>query len=453
MKRAETLDVAEIIDRSPFGALQMRAVGLCVLIGMLDGYDIQVIAVVAPALSREWGVPVAAFGQVFGAGLVGLAVGALSLGPAGDRFGRKRTILLSTFIFGLFALLTAMSDTMRELTLFRFLTGLGLGGAMPNIITLTAEYSPKRLRATVITIMFCGLPVGLMLGGLAGAGLLEVFGWRSLFVLGGATPLLLLPILAKWLPESIRYLVMRNKAPAQVARTMRAIAPAAGFTSSDRFTINETPLEGLPVRLLFADGRALDTGLIWLAFFLNLLVMYFLVNWTPVLLMQLGFPQGTAIRSLAALNLGGVVGAIVLGRLLDRPNPYPILTAAYAAAAGGILAVTALNQSVAVTMLIIFVIGFGVIGAQIGMNAVTASLYPAAIRATGVGWALGIGRFGSIIGPTLGGVFLAASLEPATIFSTSAVPAASAALALLWLGRRQKAKLELDNASRQGDAP
>lgn len=438
MPLPRTHDLAATIDRAAFSRLQARVVFLCVLVGILDGFDIQAIAVVAPTLSAEWGMPVASFGPVFAAGLVGLAVGALGLGPAGDRFGRKYTVLLCTLFIGVFSLLTATADNVRELILFRFLTGIGLGGAMPNIITLTAEYSPKRLRATIITIMFCGLPIGLMLGGLVGASFIPAFGWRSVFVLGGVAPLLILPVLAKWLPESIRYLVAKGKRPGEVVHIMRRIAPAAGFADQDGFVIEEAPLKGVPVWLLFAEGRGLDTGLLWLCFFMNLLVMYFFVNWMPVLLTQIGLPQGSAIRSLAVFNLGGIVGAIALGRLLDRANPYPILAAAYIMAAIGIGVVASLGQTIPLLMSAVFVIGFGVMGTQIGMNAITATLYPVSIRATGIGWALGIGRFGSIVGPTVGGLLLQAGWTATAIFPLAAAPAAIAATALLVLGTRRR---------------
>jgi AAHS family 4-hydroxybenzoate transporter-like MFS transporter len=438
LHQPRTHDLAETIDAAAFSALQARIVLLCVLIGVLDGFDIQAIAVVAPMLAAEWRVPVASFGPVFAAGLVGLAVGALGLGPAGDRFGRKYTVLLCTFIIGLFSMLTATAGDVRELILFRFLTGIGLGGAMPNLIALTAEYSPKRLRATVITIMFCGLPIGLMLGGLVGASLIPAFGWRSLFVAGGVAPFLILPVLARWLPESIRFLVAAGRRPAEVMRLMRRIAPTARFADDDRFVIEEAPLKGAPVRLLFANGRGFDTALLWLCFFMNLLVMYFFVNWMPVLFTQIGLPQGTAIRSLAAFNLGGIIGAIILGRLLDRANPYPILAAAYAIAAIGIGVVASLSNTIALLMSAIFVIGFGVMGTQIGMNAITATIYPVSIRATGIGWALGIGRLGSIVGPTVAGLLLQAGWTATNIFLLAAAPATIAAIALLALGARRR---------------
>lgn len=440
MDTARTVDVAETIDRAKFRGIQFRVVVLCMVIGVLDGFDIQVIGLVAPILAPQWGVPLASFGPIFGAGLLGLAVGALTLGPLGDRYGRKKIVLLCTFVFGLFALLTAMANDLSGLFIFRFLTGIGLGGAMPNIIALTAEYSPARLRATTITLMFCGLPIGLGLGGLLGAQLIPAFGWGSVFWVGGAVPLLLLPALFRWMPESIRYLVARGNASEEVARILTRIEPEGAFTAADRFHVPDEPLRGSSVKLIFTEGRAITTGLLWLSFFMNLLVMYFLVNWLPTLFRQLGFELETAILSTSVLNLGGIAGAVVLGRLIDLANPYPVLASAYAVAALFIGVVAVAGDNLTVLMSAIFIIGFGVMGAQIGMNALTASIYPVAIRATGIGWALGIGRIGSIVGPTVGGLFLAAGWSSGAIFAASAVPALVAALGVALIGLRHRAQ-------------
>ena len=197
------IDVSAIIDRSRLSPLQRLAILLCAMVAILDGFDTQAIAFVAPVIARELGIESAVFGPVFGAGLLGLAVGALIFGPAADRFGRKPIIIVSTFVFGAFALLTSLSSSLSGLMLYRFLTGLGLGGAMPNIIALTSEYSPSRKRATLVTLMFCGFPLGAVLGGLVSAHLIAAYGWHAVFYMGGILPLVLLPFLWLGLPESV----------------------------------------------------------------------------------------------------------------------------------------------------------------------------------------------------------------------------------------------------------
>lgn len=210
MTSTTTLDVATAIDRAPFSNAQRRIVFLCGLIAMLDGFDTQAIAFVAPVIASKWGLPVSAFGAVFGAGLAGLMLGALVFGPAADRYGRRRVTIATTALFGAFTLMTAWSDSLTTLLVLRFLTGLGLGGAMPNIIALTAEYSPARSRATMVSLMFCGFPLGAVLGGFLAARMIPALGWESTFLLGGALPLVLLPVLVAWLPESIRLLAARG---------------------------------------------------------------------------------------------------------------------------------------------------------------------------------------------------------------------------------------------------
>lgn len=429
-----------VVDRARFGSLQFGVTALCAIIAMLDGFDTQAIAYVAPRIAEDWGLTPAAFGPIFAVGLLGLTVGAFLLSPAADKFGRKTIILISTVIFGLFALLTATSGTMNELLMYRFLTGIGLGAAMPNIIALTSEYAPERLRATLVTVMFCGFPLGSTLGGVLSTGLIDQFGWHSVFVVGGVLPLLLVPVLMVMLPESVRFLVAKGAPESKIAPIVRRIDPSAStaeFVSHLRSEQAEAP-KGFSVAQLFTQGRAPVTGLLWVAFFMNLLVMYFLVNWLPTLLKGAGLPLSMAILSTATLNLGGVVGAIALGRLIDRFSPYIVLGAAYAASAA-FIAVIALGGTHLTTLLVGAALsGFGVVGAQIGCNALAASVYPTAIRATGVGWALGVGRVGAIVGPLVGGALLANKWAPGSIILTAVVPALIASLAVFILGGVRK---------------
>jgi AAHS family 4-hydroxybenzoate transporter-like MFS transporter len=278
-----------------------------------------------------------AFGVIFAAGLLGLTIGAFVLGPIADRLGRKIVILGSTCAFGILALLTAMADSMTQLLVYRLLTGIGLGGALPNLIALTNEYVPNRLKSTLVMLMYCGFPLGATIGGLLSVPLIEHLGWRSVFIFGGLAPLLLLPVLIFRLPESIRFLAMRPGAGKKVARIIAKIdrsASAEAFISSIRLEARPPASDArFPALALFAEGRGRTTFLLWSAFFLNLLVMYFLVNWLPSLLTRSGLALSYAIFSTALLNLGGVVGAIVLGRLLDKRDPYLILGCAYAASA------------------------------------------------------------------------------------------------------------------------
>ncbi|MBR0687479.1 MFS transporter [Bradyrhizobium manausense] len=437
MSAANIVDVTEVIEEARFGRLQLLILVLCAWIALLDGFDTQAIAYVAPVIAEQWGIAMAGFGPIFGAGLAGLAVGAFVLSPAADRFGRKSVILLSVLLFGIFALVTARATTLNELLVFRFLTGLGLGGAMPNIVALTSEYAPKRMRALLIAIMFCGFPLGSTIGGLISAPLIGAFGWQAVFVVGGVLPLLTLIVLFVWLPESIRYLLTRDVADQRIAKLLARLDPGISATAPTRYVAHGSQASGFPVTKLLAGGRASMTVLLWIAFFMNLLVMYFLVNWMPSLLKASGLPLNIAILSTAVLNAGGVVGAIVLGRFVDRLDPYLVLGGAYSASALFIAGIAFGSANVWTLMISTFLAGFGVVGAQIGMNALAAGLYPTEIRSTGVGWALGVGRIGSIIGPVAGGVLLGFGWTAQSVVLTAAAPALLAGLAVIALRRRE----------------
>jgi len=439
---AGDVDLVDLLDRAPVGAFHLRILILCVIIAMLDGFDTQAIAFVAPLLAAQWQLPMAQFSAAFAIGLLGLTVGALLLGPLADRFGRKRILLVCTTFFGLLALLTAWSTSFQGLLWLRFLTGVGLGGAMPNIIAMTSEYAPHRLRATAVTVMFCGFPLGSVLGGFLAAKIIPLWGWEVVFILGGALPLLCVPLLALKLPESARFLVSHDKDPSAVRDILSKISPdVASHGPSMRYHLPEEKISGFTVRQLFSQGRSASTLLLWVAFFCNLLVMYFLVNWLPALLKQSGYPLEAAIYATSTLNFGGVVGGVAVGLLIDRMGPFTILGAAYATAAVfiGVMANAGGNNWLLYGSL--FIAGIGVVGAQIGMNAVASNLYPTGLRSTGIGWALGVGRLGSILGPTVGGFLLAQNWMPEAILQISLWPAALASLAVFalgWVVRRRR---------------
>src|SRR5580704_6094129 len=285
---ASLVDVAEFIDQQPVGRFQIGLLLTCAAVLFLDGFDTQAIGYVAPAVAREWGLTKGALGPVFSAGLFGLMIGALLFGPLADRIGRKNIIIFSTLAFGIGAIVTAFVQDVNTLLAIRFLTGLGLGGAMPNAIAMTSEFSPRRRRATMVMIMFCGFSVGAALGGLIAAALIPQFGWRSVFLVGGAAPLLLAPILALRLPESVRFLALTGRANARVAELLRLINPKAAFAPAAQFVVHEPGLAGVPVLHLFREGRTLATLLLWVVFFMSLLDLYFLTNWLPTVLNDLG---------------------------------------------------------------------------------------------------------------------------------------------------------------------
>ncbi len=332
---AGSVNVTRVIDEARIGRFQISVVVLCTIIAMLDGFDTQSVAFVAPVIAGLWKAKMAAFGAVFAAGLLGLTIGAFVFGPVGDRFGRKLVLLACTALFGAFTLSTAFADGLQTLLVLRVLAGVGLGGAMPNIIAMTSEYAPKRLRATTVAVMFCGFPLGSTLGGFLAAWMIPRFGWQSVFWVGGVLPALLLPFLAVVMPESIRFLVAKRQAPARVARILARIDPRRRWTPSvDRYYVPEPQVGGFSGRHLFTQGRAPTTLLLWTAYFANLLVMYFLVNWLPALFKRAGLTMSAAIVTAAMLNLGGVFGGVAFGRMIDRMKPFVVLGTAYGVASG-----------------------------------------------------------------------------------------------------------------------
>jgi AAHS family 4-hydroxybenzoate transporter-like MFS transporter len=431
---ATAIDVAGFIDGQPVGRFQVGLLLTCAAVLFLDGFDTQAIGYVAPAIAREWNLGKAALGPVFSAGLFGLMIGALLLSPAADRFGRKKIIILSTVAFGAGALATAFVEGVGALIFIRFLTGLGLGGAMPNAIAMTSEFSPRRRRATMVMLMFCGFSIGGALGGLVSAALIPHFGWRMVFIVGGVAPLLMAPILALKLPESVRFLALAGNADARVGQLLGLINPKAAFALATRFVVNEPELKGIPVKHLFKGERTLVTLLLWVLFFMSLLDIYFLSNWLPTVLADFGASVSKAAEVGSLLQIGGVVGTVLLGSIIDRFS-FRAVALVYFVAVFAIAAIGQLGHSIVLIGSAIFVAGFCVAGGQIASNALAAGFYPTSVRATGVGWALGIGRIGSIVGPLVGGVLLSLKWSAGEVFLAAAVAALCAALAAFSLSR------------------
>lgn len=429
-----TIDVAGFIDEQPVGRFQIRLLLACAAVLFLDGFDTQAIGYVAPDLARDWGLARGALGPVFSAGLFGLMIGALVFGPVADRIGRKKIIIFSTAAFGIGTLATVFAQDITSLLVIRFLTGLGLGGALPNAVALTSEFSPHRRRATMVMAMFVGFSVGAALGGLIAAALIPAFGWRSVFLIGGIAPLILAPFLALRLPESVRFLALTGQADARVAELLARVAPSVRFPPAIRFGIHEAKLAGLPVAHLFSEGRALATLVLWIVFFMSLLDLYLLSNWLPTVLNDLGASVSMAVAVGAMFQVGGVVGTFALGQFIDRFS-FRALSLTYLLAAVAVAAVGFSGQSIALATLAIFCAGFCIIGGQIAANALAATYYPTMVRSSGVGWALGIGRIGSIVGPLIGGILFARHVGAESLFLAAAVPALCASLAAFALIR------------------
>lgn len=444
MAARQPVDVAEFIDRAEVSTFQITLMVICGLVAMLDGFDAQLIGYVVPAIAKSWSIEGAAIGAsfkwVFAAGLFGLTLGALLGGPVADRVGRKSVMLASVAVFGLFTLATALAETVPQLILLRFLTGLGLGGAMPNTIALTAEYAPHRLRTTLITAMFVGFPIGNVVAGLVSVPLMQRFGWPGVFYFGGLAPLILLPVASALLPESVRFLVARGRTASRVAAILGRIKPDPRLSGDARFLLPEKQLAGLPMKHLFLEGRAAGTLLLWVAFFMNLLIIYFFVSWLPLILRQVGLSAEHSIWTAALFNTGGALGGVAIGWLTDRGEPYKLIIGSFAAGALSIAAISLAGDSLPLLIATIFLAGLTVVGAQFGINALAARVYPTHVRSTGVSWGLGIGRLGSIVGPYIGGVLLQLRWDAHQLFLAAAAPAVIATVAMIFMSRTALAR-------------
>jgi AAHS family 4-hydroxybenzoate transporter-like MFS transporter len=428
------LTVAEIIDQQPLSRFQITTIALCALVMVLDGFDTQCIGFLVPSIAETFHLPLQAFTPVFAWGLIGFMTASMIMGPVADRWGRKWPVVVSTLIFATFATLTGRATSFHEIVIFRALTGLGLGGAMPNVVALTSEYAPKRLQRVFVSTLFFGMPLGALLGGLAASAMIPAWGWRSVFYLGGILPLVVALVLIKALPESVKYLAVRSGDSRKIAAIMARVAPGADVTASSLIA-PDTRSKGLPVKYLFVEGRAFGTVLLWVPFFMNLLMIYFIVSWLPALLRQAHMPVSAGVKAISMFSLAGIIGSLAQGRLMNRYGAYMVMVTEFLVSTLLIGSLAFAAGSLLFIMAVTFVLGFTIQGAQGGLNALAASFYPTAMRSTGVGWALGIGRIGSIVGPVLGGVMLSLEWSPQQIFLAGALPAFIAAVAVLLSNR------------------
>lgn len=431
---SRTIYIDDTIDARPVSPFQWRVIAICFLLALVDGFDAQAIAFAAPLLKEEFDINPALMGRLFAAALVGLMIGAFSLSPLADRIGRKPVIVLSCSVMGVSALLTATAQSVTELFVYRFLTGIGLGGVMPTINVLTSEYAPARRRAFLMTLMFVGFPIGAVVGGIASVGLIEHFGWASVFILGGVAPLLLLALIVPFLPESIRFLAAKGDKNVLTEKYLKKIDPHFAPTESDRFGIRD-PGGSKGIDGLFNDKKAFGTLLIWIVNFSNLLVMYALFSWLPSVMQQTGLALEKAIFATVTFNLGGVVGGLAIAQAIDRRGPAMVLTLVYAGAAFAIALTGVAASLLSLTLMLIFLAGAAVFGAQFGMNALVAEYYGTQLRTTGLGWALAVGRIGSIVGPVLVGVILARNWSLEIIFFIIAAPQLLSAAMIFIFGR------------------
>jgi benzoate transport len=393
----------------PMTAFQVGAVLICLVLNLIDGFDVLAIAFAAPSLAQDWKLEPAALGALLSAGLAGMTAGSLCVAPLADRWGRRALILISLALVSVGMLGAGATQTTGQLGAARIVTGLGVGAMLPSLNTIVAEYSSARRRALALSLMATGYPIGATIGGIAAIFIAERFGWRGIFVFGGLLSVVMIP-LAMWrLPEPHDFL--------------RTKGPAGALVSAKP-------------RDLVAGGLTARTGLLWLAFFCVMFVFYFVMSWTPKLLVDAGLSADKGVSGGVLVNLGGIAGVILLGVLAGRLGIFKLHVMALVAAAASIFGFGLMSGSLVAALALAAVVGFFLFTSMVGLYVITASIYPTEIRNTGTGLAIGVGRLGGVVSPYLAGVLLSAGWRPAQAYMAFGLPLLLAAIAVAALARQ-----------------
>jgi AAHS family 4-hydroxybenzoate transporter-like MFS transporter len=428
---AKTLNLTEMLENSTIGPLQIRVFTLCMLCLIMDGFDVQAMGYTAPSVIKEFGLSGLQLGQLFSAANFGVLVGSLVFSMVADRMGRRPVLVGATFFFSLLTIATAYAQTFPQLLLLRFISGIGLGCIMPNATALVGEFSPKKSRVTLMMCITVGFTAGGALGGFVAAWMIPAFGWRSVFLFGGAAPLLIAVAMAWSLPESLQFLAVRKTKLDQLARWLKQLDPSVRIDAHTRYVANEGSRGGFLFSHLFQDGRATVTLLLWIVNFTNIMVLYSLSNWLATVVTGMGYTTRESVLVSTTLQVGGTIGTFGLAWLIAKGGIVPMLTATFAVATIAIAFIGQPGISLALLFAIVFVAGWCIVGGQPGINALSATFYPTYLRSTGVGAGLGVGRAGAIVGPYVGGMLFAAQWSSQQLFWAAAVPAFVSMLTML----------------------
>lgn len=433
------INVTQLIDDGPVTAYQVTAIALCSAVAFLDGLDSLSIAVAAPIIVDKLRLAPATLGLIFSAGLLGAMVGALTFGPLSDRFGRKRILIIAATIFGIFTLATSWAQSYETLLAARFLTGLGLGGAAPCFLALASEYAPRRHKGMVVSLIWAAFPLGGAVGGFINAYILSNFGWETIFTVGGLLPLAIATALLMWLPESIRFLIAKGADHKQIAGILANIIPT--MPANPHFVADESRADGSTLKHLFEGGRALDTLLLWAPFFTSFGTLALVVYWMPALLRHHEISLTHSSIVIGVNSFGALIGMASAGWLIDRFGAAAVLFPAFvlgALATGGLGFAASSVISISV---ILSIVGLSVGLAASGSIALAALTYPTAIRSSGIGWAMGMGRFGQVLAPLFAGALTAAGWGDQNLFLAVALAPLAGALAILALRWRSGSTL------------
>lgn len=452
MTDTRTVRVSELLDQGGLGAFHLKLLVWSLFIVLIDGYDIGAIAFALPSLIKQWGVSPHAVGPVLSASLIGILFGSALFGLVGDRYGRRAALLSANLLFGIFTLIAAFSKSPEEMFWLRLLAGFGLGGIIPNAVALNAESAPRRLRATMALIAVGFVPIGGAIPGFLAAAFLPHYGWQLLFIIGGIVPILIALCGLFGLPESIKFMTLHHRHRSDLEELVHQIRPDFVVPSDAQFVIeDEKNFSGFNPVYLFSDGLALITPLLWLLFALNLMGYFFLASWLPTMLVTAAH-LAPAVGSLsgAVMQVGGSVAPLLLCRWIDSKR-FAAIALLF------LLAVPAVGSigwfgTRSETLLLIgsFCSGFLVLGIQSSINVAGALIYPTSLRSSGSGWELGIGRFGSIVGPLVGAAVV--GLPIGELFRWATLPFALGAVICFLIFHLNEGRLRQRPWMREGQA-
>ncbi|NPT43058.1 MFS transporter [Paraburkholderia sp. 1N] len=435
----EGLNVIKLIEESTLSAFQIRVFCLCALVALIDGFDSQLLGPAARSIALSLDLRVADFGSIFSASQVGFFIGALAFGPAADRWGRRWLLIATTSVFATFTLFTALAHSFGSLLLCRLFVGLALGGASPSFIGLAAEYLPLRRRTQFVTMLWAAVPLGGMLGAMASTALIQTAGWQASFYVGGIVPLLVALSLVFFLPESISFLVARGASPEKVRSIVEKVARGT-VAHVDRFIVDTPTLQSTPLKALFTHGRTVPTLYLWTLCFMAWMALIVVSFWTPTLIQNVGFSASAAAATLLFNNVGAVVGTVLIGSLMHRFGNFRVLTLSFFAAAWAVGALGTFTSAFSHVVISSTLAGFFLSASCAGLIAIAAGSYPVSIRSTGIGWAIGVGRIGSIVGPLLAGRLLALNWSVRDIYLALSVPCLCAVVLVILLRRNANSR-------------
>jgi benzoate transport len=445
--------IREVINQGPMSRFQMRSVAICVGLNMLDGFDVLVMAFTGPAISADWGLTGAQLGVLLSAGLFGMAGGSLFLAPWADRFGRRAITLICLVIISVGLLLSAAAHGVAQLAAWRLLTGVGIGGILASISVITAEYSSNRWRSNAISLQVIGYPIGATIGGSIAAVLITRYGWRSAFLFGAVASLLMIPVVVRHLPESLDFLLAKR--PRNALQRLNMLLRRMHHEEVSQFpeppAIEPQQAQGNPLTRLFSGPLARSTVLIWSSFFLLMFTFYFVLSWTPKLLVAAGLSAQQGVTGGVLLNLGGIIGGGLFGYISSRVNLRKLAAAYFIMGALTLVLFGLVASNLTMAFAIALLMGACITGCMAGLYALAPTLYPAAVRTTGMGWAIGIGRIGAILAPTIVGFLIDGGWKTSDLYYAFAIPLVIAMPTVLALGETKAAGVVPAAAGAIGD--